>query len=209
MVCTRLRGDGRVVRHARNQRLPVGRQQLSDIQDEIDRTYTEHQAAIRASRRKLEGLDPEDPRYDRLLSQVVSGVNELLAFEATIPARREEPARLRSERIVTWTVRLQAAVAVVLAAGAIPGWYTRTWLLVPLMLLAVAVTGYANDIRPQTHMLQRIGAVGCNILGVLVGLLVTGLLTAWFLMLFIPGAVVVIVLLSAGDDVARRVEERS
>jgi hypothetical protein len=180
---------------------------MGDIDDKVAAL----QANIRTQREALDRIKPSARGYEPALQRLMEATAALVAYEKEIPAIEAEPDRLRSEQIITQTVRAFTSVILVLAVPAVLGVTHRGWLflLVPLALLGCWMWLRPVDVVIAHHVAQRRGAILLAVLAVLafilvIGLPVMGLPADWT---FIVVAVVVIwgclalsLLLLYGDD---------
>lgn len=177
---------------------------MADIESEIGGAYARHQAMVREQRDRLRALDPDEAGYAAAFEDLVGAVEGLLVFEGEIPAMRQEPHRLRSQRVVTWSGRMQAVLAVGVGLVAIPGWIGWGWVVLLVVHLVTAVNAWGLEVTAGRHHAKRVAAVWLNVLGVLVAVLCFGVISGWFTVLYLFGAVAVnVVLLEIDQEKAK------
>ncbi|WP_326584635.1 hypothetical protein OG889_40345 [Streptomyces sp. NBC_00481] len=88
---------------------------MGSTEQKIEEQFAQLQQKVGA--RHAEVLKHSDgDQFPVEYARLVNVTSKLVEFEKTIPERLAEPDRRRSERIVTWSWRGQAAVAAVLIA---------------------------------------------------------------------------------------------
>jgi hypothetical protein len=144
---------------------------------DIDDRVAALQAEIRSQREALDRIKPNARGFEAALQRVLKATSTLVAYEKEIPAIEAEPDRLRSEQIITQTVRAFTSVILVLAVPAVLGVTHRGWLflLVPLALLGCWMWLRPVDVVIAHHVAQRRGAILLAVLAVLAFILVIGL----------------------------------
>ena len=144
---------------------------MGDIDDRIAAL----QADIRSKRVALDRIKPDARGYEAALEPVLKATAALVAYEKEIPAIEAEPDRLRSEQIITQTVRAFTIVILVLALlVAVLGVTSRWWLflLAPLVLLGSWLWLHPVDVVIAHHDAQRRGAILLAVVAVLAFILV-------------------------------------
>ncbi|MFF4602760.1 hypothetical protein ACFY12_08405 [Streptomyces sp. NPDC001339] len=94
---------------------------MGEIDEEIAGEVAGLQAGISSVLRELAGLPDEDPRYEALFAQLVQAGSALLEYEATVPARREEPHWKASKRVLAWSAWVHTVRGAVARAGVVDG----------------------------------------------------------------------------------------
>ena len=130
---------------------------MGDIDDRIAAL----QADIRSQREALDRIKANARGYEAALERVLEATAALVAYEKEIPAIEAEPDRLRSEQIITQTVRAFTSVILVLALlVAVLGVTSRWWLFAPRAVgiagvLAVAPPGGRRHRPPRCPTARR------------------------------------------------------
>jgi hypothetical protein len=142
---------------------------------DIDDRVAALQAEIRSQREALDRIKPNARGFEAALQRVLKATSTLVAYEKEIPAIEAEPDRLRSEQIITRTVRAFTSVILVLALlVAVLGLTSRWWLflLAPLALLGSWMWLHPVDVVIAHHYAQRRGAILLAVVAVLAVILV-------------------------------------
>ena len=154
--------------------------------------HTELRQRIAESHEELDGLEPGELPFNLHYDELVRATQQLLALEETLPRRLAEPGRRRSERIVLWSWRGQAALAAVLVVLVLVlGSVTQWWLLLVVPHLVATLGGCWQTVGVADHLQRRVAAIGLHPLGVLMVLTVLGVLSAWWVLLFLGGWIIV------------------
>jgi hypothetical protein len=146
------------------------------------------QLQLRARHGELDELEPESDDYRAKLADVFSVTTEIVNYEARIPVLRDTVRREMSSRIIRWIGAAIAVAMVITALTTVPGWISRSWLLLvaPLLALAVAMV-LAEGRRPREgHAARRTGAFLAAVVAVGVLLLAGSGLSQWALLVVIP-----------------------
>ncbi|MFL4910628.1 hypothetical protein ACJ6WF_47945 [Streptomyces sp. MMS24-I2-30] len=114
-------------------------------------------------------------------ARLVNITSELVEFEKTIPGRLAEPDRRRSERIVTWSWRGQAAVSAVLIALVFILGRSAWWLVLLVPHFAGTVAGCFQKVDAEQHRDHRFGAVGLHVVALLMALISLSVISRWFI----------------------------
>ncbi|MFD6432606.1 hypothetical protein [Streptomyces venezuelae] len=107
--------------------------------------------------------------------------NKLAEFEKTIPELLAEPERRRSERIVTWSWRGQAAVGAVLIALVFGLDRSAWWLVLLVPHFVGTVAGCFQKVDAEQHRDSRFGAIGVHVVALLVALISLSVISRWFI----------------------------
>ncbi|GAA2292923.1 hypothetical protein OKJ48_01915 [Streptomyces kunmingensis] len=89
---------------------------MGSTEQQIEEQLARLQQRVGARHAEVLKHDVDDDRFAVEYARLVNVTNKLVEFEKTIPELLAEPERRRSERIVTWSWRGQAAVGAVLIA---------------------------------------------------------------------------------------------
>ncbi|MFI5808632.1 hypothetical protein [Streptomyces sp. NPDC051561] len=140
---------------------------------------------------------------DEAFAILVERAEKLLAFEQQLPGRLAEPQRLRSQKVIFWSWRLQSGVAAVLIAAVFFFDYTGWWLVLAVPHCVATVAGWSLKATPKDHRARRAAAIGLHLLGALLVLVVLGVLSAWFIVAVLVGWAAVGVLSADGQEAAK------
>jgi hypothetical protein len=98
------------------------------------------QERIRTQHARLGRLTPEDDGYLPAVRVALDSTFELIDYEEQLPLLMDEPRRAASLRTVRYAGYVTAGAGALTAAGIMPGWVSRWWLLLAVpVLLAAAV----------------------------------------------------------------------
>ncbi|WP_101257291.1 MULTISPECIES: hypothetical protein [Streptomyces] len=114
-------------------------------------------------------------------ARLVNSTSKLVEFEKTIPERLAEPDRRRSERIVTWSWRGQAAVGAVFIALVFVLDRSTWWLALLVPHFVGTVAGCFQKVDVEQHRDRRFGAVGLHVVALLVALISLSVISRWFI----------------------------
>ena len=157
---------------------------LHELHGDLTRALADQHAHVVA-------LGPDDAVADSEFEALVEHARTLLAFEQQLPARLAEPQRLRSERIIFWSWRVQSGVAAALIAAVLLFGHTAWWLALVVPHLLATLAGWSLKATPKEHRDRRGAAIGLHFVGVLFVLVVLGVLSAWFTIAVLVGWAVV------------------
>lgn len=152
---------------------------MGEIDHEIDSKVADLQADISSVHQQLQGLPEDHPRYEALFAQLVKAGSALLAYEAEVPAKREEPHRQVSKTALTWSARIHMLGAVLLALAPLTGWIGWGWVALAVFQLLFGFLASGMDAPVQGHRELRYAAGVLGAVTVLVPLLVFGVLPGW------------------------------
>ncbi|MFI0220125.1 hypothetical protein [Streptomyces lydicus] len=159
--------------------------------DEINRQIVDEVAGLQASitsvLQELEGLPEDHPRYEALFEQLLKAGSTLLAYEAEVPAKQEEPHRKVSEKTLTWSSRAHGFGGALLALTPLTGWIGWGWVALAAVQLVASFLIGAMDAPVQGHRQLRVAAVLLGGVTVLVPLVVLDVLSGWFWVAIIAG----------------------
>lgn len=128
---------------------------------------------------------------DEAFEELVERAQALLTFEEQLPGRLAEPQRLRSQKVIFWSWRIQSGLALALIAAVFLTGHTLWWLLLILPHLAATFAGWSLKATPKEHQARRKAAIGLHAVGVLFVLVVLGVVSAWFITAVLVGWAVV------------------
>jgi hypothetical protein len=119
------------------------------------------QARIRERLDDLRPHGPDSDDYARAAAQVLEAAAELIEYEEKLPVLIDEPRHRLSLATVRWAGLATAAIALVLALCAVPGWISSWWLLLLVPVALVGLRMIRLPVHPAggPHREQRVGAV--------------------------------------------------
>ncbi|MGQ4459251.1 hypothetical protein [[Kitasatospora] papulosa] len=168
--------------------------------------HQEHQKLARAladqySRTHIQDHNEGVP--DGAFDLLMECAQALMAYEQNMPARLAEPQRLRSQRVIFWSWRIQSGVAIALIIvfrllGYSDGWYA---LVVPH--LVGTLCGWRLDATVKNHLARRNASIALHAVGALLVLIVLGVLSPWFIVAFLIGWAVVGTAVADGQEAGK------
>jgi hypothetical protein len=156
---------------------------VGDVADEITVKTQSLQAEITQWTGRLAKIPAQTDRHDEAYQRLVAAATNLIEYEQKVPQLRAEPARAATEKFVRTVLLVLAAEAAALAAlAAIPnlvdwGW---GWLFLLIPVCIAHGWGSRTPVRHGTHETQRLGTYVLGAGGALLAVVVTGLISAWF-----------------------------
>lgn len=124
-------------------------------------------------------------------ARLVNISSRLMEFEKTIPEQLAEPERQRSERIVTWSWRGQAAVGAVLIALVFVLDHSTWWLVLLVPHFVGTVAGCFQKVDVEQHRDRRFGAVALHVIALSMALISLSVISRWFIIAAALGWVLV------------------
>ncbi|MFE9291951.1 hypothetical protein [Streptomyces olivaceus] len=124
---------------------------MGSTEQQIEEQLAQLQQQVGARRAEVLQHDVDDDRFAVEYARLVNSSSELVEFEKTIPERLAEPARRRSERIVTWSWRSETAVGVVLIALVFILDRSSWWLVLLVPHFAGTVAGCFQKVDAEQH----------------------------------------------------------
>ncbi|WP_030618863.1 hypothetical protein [Streptomyces achromogenes] len=153
---------------------------MGSTEQEIEEQFAQLQQKVGA--RHAEVLKHSDgDRFAEEYAQLVHVTSELVEFEKTIPERLAEPERRRSERIVTWSWRGQAAFGAVLIALVFTLDRSSWWLVLLVPHFAGTVAGCFQKVGTEQHRDRRFGAIALHVVALLMALISLSVISRWFI----------------------------
>ncbi|MCZ7430137.1 hypothetical protein [Streptomyces sp. WMMC1477] len=162
--------------------------------EQIRSEYAGLQQQIAGYCEEIEDLEQGELEFNRVYDQLVRSTRQLVAADAELPAKLAEPGRHLSERVVRWSWRGQAALGAMLAVvAAVPASWSPSawWLLLIIPHTAAALAGSRIRVPARGHMDLRAAAIVLHPVCALVIAIVTGLVSAWWILAVAVGWVVV------------------
>ncbi len=156
--------------------------------------HERHQELVRALAREhalAVTQDSGDGVPDEVFDALVERAQALMAYEGRLPALLAEPQRLRSERIIFWSWRVQSAVAAALIVTSLLLGHSAWWLLLLVPHLVGTFLGWPLKATAKDHLIRRHASFGLHVVTVLLALVVLGAVSAWFLAVVLIGWAVV------------------
>jgi hypothetical protein len=154
---------------------------VAELREEIAQEVTGLQAEITAALQGLDSLDEDDPQYATAFARLVEAGNALLAYEAQVPARLEQPHLKVSTTSFTVALWAHAVCAVLLGVAAGLGWIDGWWTSLALVQLFGTSAFYTAGHKPLPgkHRQLRHAAAVLGVASVAVPLLAFGVLPWW------------------------------
>ncbi|GAA4658653.1 hypothetical protein GCM10023347_07440 [Streptomyces chumphonensis] len=162
--------------------------------EQIRSEYGELQQQIAGYCEEIEDLEQGELEFNRVYDQLVRSTRQLVAAHSGLPAKLAEPGRHLSERIVRWSWRSQAALGAALAVvTAVPAAWSPSawWLLLIIPHTAAALAGSRIRVPADGHRELRAAAIALHPVCALVVAIVTGLVSAWWILAAAVGWLVV------------------
>ncbi|WP_215453397.1 hypothetical protein [Streptomyces sp. ATCC 21386] len=153
---------------------------MGSTEQEIEEQFAQLQQKVGA--RHAEVLKHSDgDQFAVEYARLVNVTSKLVEFEKTIPERLAEPERRRSERIVTWSWRGQAAVGAVLIALVFVLDRSTWWLVLLGPHFMGTVAGCFQKVDAEQHRDRRFGAIGLHVVALLMALISLSVISRWFI----------------------------
>ncbi|MGW2183112.1 hypothetical protein ACWCXX_34670 [Streptomyces sp. NPDC001732] len=154
---------------------------MDSTEQDVEQQFTRLQQKVGASHAEVLKHDVDDDRFAAEYARLVNTVTELVEFEETIPGLLAEPERRRSERIVTWSWRAQAAVGAVLIALVFVLDRSAWWLVLLVPHFAATVAGCFQKVDAEQHRDRRFGAIALHVVALLMALISLSVISRWFI----------------------------
>ncbi|MGW1412517.1 hypothetical protein [Streptomyces sp. NPDC002403] len=111
----------------------------------------------------------------------------LMAYEKQMPALLAEPERVRSEKVIFWSWRVQSAVAIALILAFRLLGYSDGWYALVMPHLVGTFYGWRLEATVKNHLARRTASIALHAVGALLVLVVLGVLPPWFIVAFLIG----------------------
>jgi hypothetical protein len=170
---------------------PATGEPVTETEHDLHEAHRNLTRALADQHAHVVALAPGDAETDDAFETLVEHAQTLLAFEQQLPARLAEPQRLRSQKIIFWSWRIQSAVAVALTAAVFLLGHTAWWLVLIIPHVLATFAGWSLKATPKEHGARRKAAIGLHLLGVLLVLVVLSVVSAWFIIAVLVGWAVV------------------
>ncbi|MEU4206185.1 hypothetical protein AB0F64_40675 [Streptomyces sp. NPDC026294] len=154
---------------------------MGSTEQQIEAQWAQLQHRVGARRAEVLKYDVDDDQFAVEYARLVDVTDELVEFEATIAERLAEPERRRSERIVRWSWRGQAAVGAVLIALVFVLDRSTWWLLLLVPHFVATVAGCFQKVDAEQHRDRRFGAIAVHVVALLVALISLSVISRWFI----------------------------
>lgn len=164
---------------------------MSSTEQKIEEQFAQLQQKVGARHAEVLKHDVDDGRFAVEYARLVNVTSKLLEFEKTIPERLAEPDRKRSERIVTWSWRSQAAVGAVLIALVFVLDRSTWWLVLLVPHFLGTVAGCFQKVGAEQHRDRRFGAIGLHVVAFLMALISLSVISRWFIIAAAVGWILV------------------
>ncbi|MGC5041039.1 hypothetical protein ACLQ2C_36490 [Streptomyces sp. DT73] len=164
---------------------------MDSTEQQIEEQLAQLQQRVGARRAEVLKYDVDDDGFVVEFARLAHAVGKLVEFEKAIPERLAEPERRRSERIVTWSWRGQAAVGAALIALVFVLDHSTWWLVLLIPHFMATVAGCFQKVDAGQHRERRFGAVGVHVVALLVALISLSVISRWFVIAAVLGWMVV------------------
>ncbi|MFD3665784.1 hypothetical protein ACFWVF_35130 [Streptomyces sp. NPDC058659] len=154
---------------------------MGSTEQQIEEQLAQLQQKVGARHAEVLKHDVDDDQFAVEYARLVNSTSRLVEFEKTIPERLAEPERQRSERIVTWSWRSQAAVGAVLIALVFILDRSTWWLVLLVPHFVGTVAGCFQKVDAEQHRDRRFGAVGLHVVALLMALISLSVISRWFI----------------------------
>ncbi|WP_327372360.1 hypothetical protein [Streptomyces sp. NBC_01217] len=154
---------------------------MGSTEQQIEEQLAQLQQKVGAHHAEVLKHDFDDDQFAVEYARLVNVTSRLVEFEKTIPERLAEPERRRSERIVTWSWRGQAAVGAVLIALVFILDRSTWWLILLVPHFVGTVAGCFQKVDAEQHRDRRFGAVGLHVVALLMALISLSVISRWFI----------------------------
>ncbi|MFD9286280.1 hypothetical protein ACFWD7_55815 [Streptomyces mirabilis] len=152
--------------------------------------HAAHQDLVRAladQHAHVVALKPGESVSEEAFGTLMKRAETLLAFEQQLPARLVEPRRLRSQKVIYWSWRVQSSVAAALIVASHLLGHTGWWLVLVLPHLLATFAGWSLEATLEEHLPRRTASIGLHLLGALLVLVVLGVVSPWFIAAVLVG----------------------
>ncbi|MFC5156388.1 hypothetical protein [Streptomyces amakusaensis] len=160
---------------------------MGSTEQQIEEQLAQLQQKVGACRAEVLKHDVDDDRFAVEYARLVNSISKLVEFEKTIPERLAEPERRRSERIVMWSWRGQAAIGAVLIALVFVLDRSAWWLVLLVPHFAGTVAGCFQKVGVEQHSDRRFGAVALHVVALLMALISLSVISRWFIIAAVLG----------------------
>ncbi|MFI9630818.1 hypothetical protein [Streptomyces sp. NPDC052042] len=152
---------------------------MDSTERQIEGQLAQLQQRVGARHAEVLKYDVDDDQFAVEYARLVNVTSELVEFEETIPGRLAEPERRRSERIVTWSWRSQAAVGAVLIALVFVLDRSAWWLVLLIPHFVGTVAGCFQKVDAEQHSDHRFGAIAVHVVALLIALISLSVISRW------------------------------
>ncbi|MCX4970825.1 hypothetical protein OHA98_39990 [Streptomyces sp. NBC_00654] len=165
--------------------------------------HQEHEKLVRAladQHARTVAQDRGEGVPDEAFDVLMEHAQTLMAYEKQMPAFLAEPERVRSQKVIFWSWRVQSAVAIALIfvlhlLGYSHGWY---FLVVPH--LVATFCGWPLEATVKNHLARRSASIVLHAMGVVLVLVV---LSPWFIVALLIGWAVIGTAVSDGQGAGK------
>ncbi|MFF1465737.1 hypothetical protein [Streptomyces sp. NPDC058330] len=165
--------------------------------------HQEHQKLVRAlaDQHALADVQDHDEGVpDEAFDILVERAQALMAYEKQMPALLVEPERVRSQKVIFWSWRVQSAVAITLIVAFRLLGHSDWWYALVVPHLVGTFCGWRIEATVKDHLARRNGSLALHAVGVL---LVLGVLSPWFIVAFLIGWAVVVTAVADGQGAGK------
>ncbi|MFF5338510.1 hypothetical protein [Streptomyces sp. NPDC013181] len=152
--------------------------------------HQEHQKLRRALADQHAHADVQDHNEgvpDQAFDILVERAQALMAYEKQMPALLAEPQRLRSQKVIFWSWRVQSAVAIGLILAFRLLGYSDWWYALIVPHLVGTFCGWRLEATAKNHLARRNASIALHAGGALLVLVVLGVLSPWFIVALLIG----------------------
>ncbi|MCX5401999.1 hypothetical protein [Streptomyces sp. NBC_00102] len=144
---------------------------MGSTEQNIEEQFAQLQQKVGARHAEVLNHDADDDQFAVEYARLMNISSRLVEFEKTIPEQLAEPERQRSERIVTWSWRGQAAVGAVLIALVFVLDRSTWWVVLLVPHFVGTVAGCFQKVDVEQHRDRRFGAVALHVIALLMALI--------------------------------------
>ncbi|MEU2072276.1 hypothetical protein [Streptomyces anulatus] len=152
--------------------------------------HQQHEKLVRAlaDQHALTVVQDEDEGVpDEAFDGLMDRAQTLMAYEKQMPALLAEPERVRSEKVIFWSWRIQSAVAVALILAFRLLGYSNGWYALVVPHLVATFFGWPLEATVKNHLSLRTASIALHAVGALLVLIVLGVLSPWFIIALVIG----------------------
>jgi hypothetical protein len=130
------------------------------------------QNRVRERLAELRPIRPGGEAYGRATDAVIEAATALIDYEERVPLLLDQAPRRLSLLIVRWSGLVPTAVGLALTVAAVAGWLPRWWLLMVIVLFAVAAVLLRLPVPGpgKAHLALRPGALLAAVGALLIGI---------------------------------------
>ncbi|MFB7852427.1 hypothetical protein ACFC34_36180 [Streptomyces sp. NPDC056053] len=168
--------------------------------------HQKHQKLVRAlaDQHALTDVQDHDEGVpDEAFGILMERAQALMAYEKQMPALLAEPERVRSQKVIFWSWRVQSAVAIALILVFRLLGYSDWWYALVVPHLVGTFCGWQLEATVKNHLARRTASIALHVVGALLVLVVLGVLSPWFIVAFLIGWAVVGTAVADGQEAGK------